>query len=132
MGTRLLPPRCGLASPAGDPVPRPGVAPLAVFGLSDRTGSIRAAITGPEGAGALGAADCTHVRGWGLDRPPTHADARYLASGGIRMRTVVGGVIVGWLSLGTWCAPAGADGGSLRLSGTVGGYRVSVFTAPTP
>jgi hypothetical protein len=48
------------------------------------------------------------------------------------MRTVVGGVIVGWLSLGTWCAPAGADGGSLRLSGKVGGYRIAVFTTPTP
>jgi hypothetical protein len=48
------------------------------------------------------------------------------------MRPVVVGVIVGWFFLGTWCAPAGADGGSLRLSGKKGSYRISVFTAPTP
>ena len=41
VGTRLLPARRGLASPAGDPVPRFRVAPLAVFGLSDRTVSSR-------------------------------------------------------------------------------------------
>ena len=48
------------------------------------------------------------------------------------MRPVIGGVIVGWLFLGTWCAPARADGGSMRLSEEKGGYRISVFTAPTP
>jgi hypothetical protein len=48
------------------------------------------------------------------------------------MRSVVGGVILGWLFLLIWCAPALADGGSMRLSGTKGGYRITVFTAPTP
>ena len=48
------------------------------------------------------------------------------------MRPMIGGVIGVWLYLGTWCAPAIADGGALRLSGTAGGYRISVFTAPTP
>jgi hypothetical protein len=48
------------------------------------------------------------------------------------MRPIIGSVILGWLFLGTWCAPAGADGGSLRLAGKKGGYQISVFTAPTP
>ena len=48
------------------------------------------------------------------------------------MRPVVGGVIFGWLFLGTWCAPAVADGGTLRLSGKKGGYQITVFSAPTP
>ena len=48
------------------------------------------------------------------------------------MRPMIGGVIVGWLLLGTWCAPAIADGGSMRLSGKKGGYQITVFTAPTP
>jgi hypothetical protein len=48
------------------------------------------------------------------------------------MRASVRGVVVGWFFLGTCCAPAGADGGSLLLSGKEGGYRISVFTAPTP
>jgi hypothetical protein len=45
---------------------------------------------------------------------------------------MIGIVACAWLTLGTWCAPAVADGGALRLSGTAGGYRISVFTAPTP
>jgi hypothetical protein len=48
------------------------------------------------------------------------------------MRAAVGGMIFGWLFLGIWCAPASADGGSIRLSGRKGGYRITVFTAPTP
>jgi hypothetical protein len=48
------------------------------------------------------------------------------------MRPMIGGLIGAWLFLGTWCAPAIADGGALRLSETSGGYRISVFTAPTP
>jgi hypothetical protein len=48
------------------------------------------------------------------------------------MRPMIGGVILGWLFLGTWGARASADGGSLRLSGKKGGYQISVFTAPTP
>jgi hypothetical protein len=48
------------------------------------------------------------------------------------MRPMLGGVIFGWLLLGSWCAPASADGGSLRLSGRKGGYQITVFTAPTP
>lgn len=48
------------------------------------------------------------------------------------MRPVVVGVIVGWLVLGLWSAPARSDGGSMRLTGTRGGYRITVFTAPTP
>jgi len=48
------------------------------------------------------------------------------------MRPAAGGVILGWLFLVTWCAPARADGGSLRLSGKKGGYQITVFTAPLP
>jgi hypothetical protein len=48
------------------------------------------------------------------------------------MRRRVVGVLVGWLVLGSCCKPAGADGGSMRLSGTKGGYRITVFAAPTP
>ena len=48
------------------------------------------------------------------------------------MRILAAGVIFGWLFLGTWCAPASADGGSLRLSEKKGGYQITVFTAPTP
>jgi hypothetical protein len=48
------------------------------------------------------------------------------------MRPVIGGVILGWLFLGTWCAPALADGGSMRLTGKQGSYRITVFTEPTP
>jgi hypothetical protein len=48
------------------------------------------------------------------------------------MRTVIAAVITLWLALGSWPAQAHADGGALRLSGVKGGYRISVFTAPTP
>ena len=48
------------------------------------------------------------------------------------MRPMIGGVTLGWLLLGTWCAPAIADGGTMRLSGKTGGYQIAVFTAPTP
>jgi hypothetical protein len=48
------------------------------------------------------------------------------------MRPIVAGVIVGWVFLATWCAPAVADGGSLCLSGKRGGYQITVFTAPAP
>jgi hypothetical protein len=44
----------------------------------------------------------------------------------------MGGVIFGWLFLGSWCVPASGDGGSVRLSATKAGYRITVFTAPTP
>ena len=120
MGTRLLPARRGLASPAGNPVPRSGVATLAVFGLSDRSDSIPTGITSPEDAGALGVADGPPVRGRSLDCSPTHADAWHPVSGRMSMRPMIGGVSFGWLLLGTWCAPASADGGSLRLSGNEG------------
>jgi len=49
-----------------------------------------------------------------------------------QMRAAAGGVILGWLILATACPPLRADGGSLRLSAVEGGYRISVFTAPTP
>ena len=48
------------------------------------------------------------------------------------MRPVAVGVLFAWLLLETWCTPAGADGGSIRLSETKSGYRITVFTAPTP
>jgi hypothetical protein len=50
----------------------------------------------------------------------------------MKMRLISGGVIVGSLFLGAWCAPAGADGGLLRFSGKQGGYQIAVFTSPTP
>ena len=48
------------------------------------------------------------------------------------MRTVVVSVIVGSLFLGAWGTWAYADGGSMLLSRRMGGYQVTVFTAPTP
>jgi hypothetical protein len=48
------------------------------------------------------------------------------------MRAGLGGVICGWLVLGAWCAPARGDGGSVCLSAKKGGYRITVFSAPTP
>jgi hypothetical protein len=48
------------------------------------------------------------------------------------MRPVVVGVIVGSLVLGIRSAPAFADGGSMCLSQDKGGYRITVFSAPTP
>jgi hypothetical protein len=48
------------------------------------------------------------------------------------MRPMSDSVIFGWLCLGTLCAPARADGGSLLLSEKKGGYQITVFTAPTP
>ena len=48
------------------------------------------------------------------------------------MRPMIGSVTVGWLCLWTWCAPASADGGTLRFAAKKGGYQITVFTAPTP
>jgi hypothetical protein len=48
------------------------------------------------------------------------------------MRPVAVGVLFAWLLLETWCTLACADGGSIRLSETKCGYRITVFTAPTP
>lgn len=48
------------------------------------------------------------------------------------MRPVVGGAMFGWLLLPMLCAPAIADGGEVRLSGIKSGYRITVFSAPTP
>src|SRR5208337_4324032 len=132
MAARLLPASRGLAPSAGNPVSRYGVATLAVFRFSDRTESISASIRNPEGAGALGVADRRSLRGRGLDCSPTHADAWYVARGRIGMRPVAVGVLFTWVLLETWCTLADADGGSLRLSGTQSGYRITVFTAPTP
>ncbi|HEV3262089.1 MAG TPA: hypothetical protein VG013_34880 [Gemmataceae bacterium] len=41
-------------------------------------------------------------------------------------------MIFGWLFLGAWCIPANGDGGSVRLSANKGGYRITVFSAPSP
>ncbi len=48
------------------------------------------------------------------------------------MRPVLGGLIVGWLFLEAWCAPAAGDGGQVRISARKGGYRITVFTSPAP
>jgi hypothetical protein len=48
------------------------------------------------------------------------------------MRSTVRATIFGWFLFAIWCAPAAADGGSLLWSGKRGGYRITVFTAPTP
>jgi hypothetical protein len=48
------------------------------------------------------------------------------------MRPLAGSVILGWLFLGTWCAPACADGGTMRMSEKRGGFLITVFTAPAP
>jgi hypothetical protein len=48
------------------------------------------------------------------------------------MRTLASGVIFGWLFLGTWCAPACGDGGTVRISERRGGLLITVFSAPAP
>ena len=48
------------------------------------------------------------------------------------MRPLAGSVIFGWLFLGTWCAPACGDGGTMRMSEKRGGFLITVFTAPAP
>ena len=72
------------------------------------------------------------VRGRSLDCAPTHADAWNPITGRLRMRSLMGIAIFGWLFLGTGCGPARADGGTLRLTGKKGRFQISVFTAPTP
>jgi hypothetical protein len=48
------------------------------------------------------------------------------------MRPVVAGLIGGWLLVGTVCAPARGDGGTVRLAAKKGDYQITVFSAPTP
>jgi len=48
------------------------------------------------------------------------------------MRPLAGSVIFGWLFLGAWCAPACADGGTMRISEKKSGFLITVFTAPAP
>jgi len=48
------------------------------------------------------------------------------------MRPVTRSVIFAWLFLGTWCAPACGDGGTIRLSEKRNGFLITVFTAPAP
>ena len=48
------------------------------------------------------------------------------------MRPLASGVICGWLFLGTWCAPACGDGGTVRMSEKRGDLLITVFSAPTP
>lgn len=48
------------------------------------------------------------------------------------MRPVLHGLLLGWLFVPIFCAPANADGGAIRLSESKGGYRITVFSAPTP
>lgn len=52
--------------------------------------------------------------------------------GGAGMRPAWAALALGWLLPFAWCEPAGADGGTVRLSRVAGRYRVSAFTAPTP
>src|SRR5438445_12119440 len=81
---------------------------------------------------ALGAADGASVRGRGLDCSATHGDARHHVYGGLSMRLVAGSVIFGWLFFGAWCAPACADGGTMRISEKKGGFLITVLYAPRP
>jgi hypothetical protein len=45
---------------------------------------------------------------------------------------VASSVSFAWLFLGTWCAPACGDGGTIRLSEKRDGFLITVFTAPAP
>jgi len=57
----------------------------------------------------------------------------FVSDFGFRISSFGFGILVfGLLFLGIWCAPACADGGSVRLSERKRGYRVTVFTAPSP
>jgi hypothetical protein len=44
----------------------------------------------------------------------------------------IGLLVFGVSFLGTWCAPAYADGGSVLLSEKIGDYRITVFGSPWP
>jgi hypothetical protein len=48
------------------------------------------------------------------------------------MRVLGRSPILGCLIVAAACQPLRADGGSLRFSAVQGGYRISVFTAPSP
>lgn len=48
------------------------------------------------------------------------------------MRLVLGSLMSGWLFLGSCCAPASGDGGTILMSEKKGDYLITVFTAPTP
>lgn len=48
------------------------------------------------------------------------------------VRLPAGGMLFALVLTVTWCKAAGADGGSMCVSTTTGGYRITVFTSPTP
>jgi hypothetical protein len=48
------------------------------------------------------------------------------------MQLVKLGLALGWLLVGACGTPARGDGGTIRLSRCESGYRITVFTAPTP
>jgi hypothetical protein len=50
----------------------------------------------------------------------------------MNMGRTSGRALSSWFLLAMWCAPALADGGSVWLSTTKSGYRLTIFTAPTP
>jgi hypothetical protein len=55
-----------------------------------------------------------------------------VASDRVLLRRFLSVLLTEWLLLGPCCAVALADGGTIRLSRQQGGYRITVFTSPTP
>ena len=57
----------------------------------------------------------------------------FVSDFGFRISSFGFGIFMfGLFFLGIWCAPACADGGSVRLSERKGDYRITVFSAPSP
>jgi hypothetical protein len=48
------------------------------------------------------------------------------------MRPVLVGMFLGWLVVPVFCTSVAADGGLIQLSEKKGGYRITVFSSPTP
>ena len=48
------------------------------------------------------------------------------------VRPVLQGLLLGWLVVPIFCVPVKADGGAIRVSESKDGYRITVFSAPTP
>src|SRR5262249_22638021 len=90
-----------------------------------------ASISGPEGAGSVGSADAGAVRRGRLDRVSANADARHPRRVRAAMRIPVIFIFVSSFILHP-SSLLKADGGTLCLLERAGGYRVAVFSAPTP
>src|SRR5262249_46030011 len=134
VGLRLLRRRGVVAAAPGNRLPGRGPSRVALRGVRRRPAALRAAAAGAAGLRPLGAADAAAVRRRHLDRVPAHGKAWRRGDGPMRERLRFA-IRPRAVALGLLLALAGGargDGGVVRLAERVGGYRVTVFTEPTP